>query len=162
MRDFKPRKGKILLGSTDISLIGTAAWRRYVSIVPQDAAITSGTLLDNISGGESSPDLKKISGILDSLGLKEFITSLPLGILSQAGEKGCLLSGGQKQRIALARALYRDPKILILDEATASLDEESQKYILAGAVELRNQGRTVIMITHRKDNMTIADKVCRM
>lgn len=162
MRDFKPREGKILLGSTDISLIGTAAWRRYISIVPQDAAITSGTLLDNISGGESSPDLKKISGILDSLGLKEFITSLPLGILSQAGEKGCLLSGGQKQRIALARALYRDPRILILDEATASLDEESQKYILAEAVELRNQGRTVIMITHRKDNMTIADKVCRM
>lgn len=162
MRDFKPQEGKILAGGTDIALLDTSEWRRYISIVPQDSSITGGTLLENITGGEAQPDLKKVSLILDELGLKEFIISLPLGILSQAGEKGCMLSGGQKQRIALARALYRDPQALILDEATASLDEESQKIILDRAKKLRDEGKTIIMITHNKDNISVADRICRM
>lgn len=120
------------------------------------------SILENVSGGEKDPDLKKIGGILDELGLKDFIASLPLGILTPAGEKGCLLSGGQRQRIALARALYRDPKILILDEATSSLDEESQRYILDKARSLRDEGKSVILISHKKDNIAIADQVIRL
>ena len=113
-------------------------------------------------GGEKEPDLKKVGRILEELQMGGFVTSLPLGILTPAGEHGSLLSGGQKQRIALARALYRDPEILILDEATAALDELSQKCILDRALSLRDEGKTVIMITHRSDNVAIADRILDM
>lgn len=162
MRDIKPSGGHILLGMNDISLFNIDWWREYVTIVPQEPRLTGDSILDNISGGEKNPDLEKAARIMDELGMKEFITSLPLGMLTPAGEGGCLLSGGQRQRVAMARALWRDPKILILDEATASLDSESQKYILKAARRLRDAGRTVIMITHRKDNAETADLIFHM
>ena len=162
MRDYAPGSGHILLGGTDIALIDLHRWREYISIVPQEPGLLSCSILDNITGGEKDPDLRKVGKILEELQMGGFIASLPMGILTPAGEHGSLLSGGQKQRIALARALYRDPQILILDEATAALDLVSQQCILRKAVALRDEGKTVIMITHRKDNMAVADRVLEM
>ena len=86
----------------------------------------NGTILDNITCLDSEPDLRKVSDILEELGLAAFFRSLPLGLLTKVGERGSVLSGGQKQRIALARVLYHNPQVIILDEATSSLDEASQ------------------------------------
>ena len=162
MRDYTVRNGHILLGETDISLIDLERWRAYISIVPQEPGLMSCSILDNITGGEKEPDLRKVGTLLEELQMGGFVTSLPLGLLTPAGEHGSLLSGGQKQRIALARALYRDPRILILDEATAALDEVSQQCILRKAAALRDEGKTVIMITHRRDNVATADRVLEM
>lgn len=162
MRDFEVNGGHILWGETDIAQIDLSCWRHYISMVPQDPGLINCSILDNITGGEKDPDLKKVGRILEELQMARFVASLSLGILTPAGEHGSLLSGGQKQRIALARALYRDPQILILDEATAALDEFSQACILRKAAALRDEGRIVIMITHRRDNVAVADRVLDM
>ena len=159
MRDFKPSGGVITLGETDISLYNLKEWRRFVSIVPQEPKLMNCSILDNITCLDPEPDLDRAAEILRSLGLTEFIRGLPMGILTDAGEGGCILSGGQRQRIALARALYAGPEVLILDEATSSLDETSQRYILDAVKELRDRGRTVMMITHKADNAAMADTI---
>ena len=157
MRDYKVGSGRILAGGTDISIIDLGQWRSHITIVPQEPSLMNASILDNITGGSSDPDLKRVGALLDELGMKEFVTSLPTGLLTVIGERGALLSGGQRQRIALARALYRNPKVLILDEATSSLDAESQGFILRKVISFRDEGGTVIMITHRSDNAAIAD-----
>lgn len=162
MRDYRVNSGRILVGSTDILLTDIAEWRNYITIVPQDTALMNMSLLDNVTGGSRNPDMEKAVRILEDLGLREFITSLPTGILTTIGERGALLSGGQRQRIALARALYREPKVLILDEATSSLDDESQDFILNKVRAFRDSGGTVLMITHKKDNLEIADYIMDM
>lgn len=160
MRDFPIQKGRIRIGNIPIDLIDIGRWRQFVSIVPQDAPLLNGTILENITCLDSEPDLKRVAKILDDLGLSRFIRELPLGPLTKVGDRGSILSGGQKQRIALARVLYLDPQVIILDEATSSLDEVSQKFILDKIRELRDSGKTILMITHRNDNVQIAD--CRM
>ncbi len=157
MRDFPLRKGRIFIGDMPIDLIDIGIWRKFVSIVPQDAPLMNGTILENITCLDSEPDLRRVSQILDDLGLTGFIRELPLGPLTKVGERGSVLSGGQKQRIALARVLYLDPQVIILDEATSSLDEISQKFILDKIKDLRDNGKTILMITHRSDNVRIAD-----
>ena len=122
----------------------------------------NGTILENITGMERGPEIEKVVGLLDSLGLRPFLASLPMGLLTRIGEGGCRLSGGQKQRLALARALYRDPQLLILDEATSSLDAESERIILEKIMALRDEGRTIVMITHKKENAAIADTTVTM
>lgn len=162
MRDYKPTGGKILAGDADIGTIDLEQWRSYVSIVPQEPTLMNASILDNVTGGYGEPDIEKAVRILDELGLKDFITGLPTGLLTVIGERGAMLSGGQRQRLALARALYLEPKVLILDEATSSLDEISQRYILDKAKAFRDGGGTVIMITHRADNAEIADMILEM
>jgi len=162
MRDFEVDGGRILLGGIDIRLTDLEEWRRYVSIIPQDPELLSGTILENVTCFEKNPDVKKAVEILDSLGMREFFSKLPMGILTRVGQRGCTLSGGQRQRLALARALYRDPQVMILDEATSSLDEVSQSYVLEKVKALRDEGRTIMMITHKNDNVKIADRTVKI
>ena len=157
MRDYPLRKGRIFVGDTPIDLIDPELWRNYISIVPQDAPLLNGSILDNITCLDSEPDLDRVSDILKELGLAAFIRSLPLGLLTKVGDRGSVLSGGQKQRIAFARVLYHNPQVIILDEATSSLDEASQSYILDKIKDLRDSGKTILMITHKSDNVRIAD-----
>lgn len=162
MRDFEVDGGRILLGGIDIRLTDLEEWRRYVSIIPQDPELLSGTILENVTCFEKNPDVKKAVEILDSLGMRDFFSKLPMGILTRVGQRGCTLSGGQRQRLALARALYRDPQVMILDEATSSLDEVSQSYVLEKVKALRDEGRTIMMITHKNDNVKIADRTVKI
>ena len=162
MRDFTVQHGTIRLGPHDIRLYNLSAWRRFVSIVPQDPQLMSGTLLENVSCFEPEPDIERVVQLLDELDLGPFVRELPMGLFTRIGERGSTLSGGQRQRIALARALYRNPSVLILDEATSSLDEHSTETLLRRVLRFRDEGGTVMMITHQKDNAAIADAIVRM
>jgi len=103
--------------------------------------------------------MERVLEICMKLGLLDFIEKLPAGFLTYIGENGAQLSGGQKQRIAIARALYRNPEVLILDEATSSLDSESESYVQKTIQQLREAGKTIIMIAHRLSTVINADKI---
>lgn len=162
MRGYRPVEGSITLAGVDISLYGLRQWRSRTALVPQECVLMNATVLDNITGAESEPDMQRIAELLVTLDLQAFVASLPMGLLTKVGERGASLSGGQKQRIALARALYRRPQMLILDEATSSLDSAGEAAILGAVRRLADAGMTVIMITHKKDNLAVADKTITM
>jgi ATP-binding cassette subfamily B protein len=162
MRDYPVQKGVIRLGSNDIRLYSLESWRRFVSIVPQDPQLLNASILDNIACLDPHPDISRITRLLDELELGTMVRELPMGLLTRVGERGGMLSGGQRQRIALARALYHQPSVLILDEATASLDESARECLLRRIVRFRDEGGTVMMITHHADQAAIADKIVNL
>ena len=127
--------------------------------MPQRIDLFAGHVVENIAVGDFHPDMKKIIRICSGLGILEFIEKLPNGFNTYLGENGATLSGGQKQRIAIARAMYKDPEILILDEATSSLDSASEKYVRKMIGILREQKKTVILIAHRLSTVFQADKI---
>ena len=162
MRGYRPVEGIITLAEVDIDLYGLQQWRRRTALVPQECVLLNATVMDNITGGEKDPDMELIAELIVRLDMQGMVASLPMGLMTKVGERGSTLSGGQKQRIALARALYRRPQLLVLDEATSSLDSASEAAILATVRRLADEGMTVIMITHKKDNLIIADKIIDM
>ena len=129
------------------------------SVVPQQIDLFAGNVIENIAVGDYEPDMQQIIDIATQLGLIDFIESLPKGFQTYLGENGTTLSGGQRQRIAIARALYRDPEILILDEATSSLDSASEKYVQRMIEMLKAKHKTVIVIAHRLSTLNNADKI---
>jgi ATP-binding cassette subfamily B protein len=141
--------GNIQIGLFNIRYIENSCLRKIVSVVPQRIDLFAGNLVENIALGDYQPDMQKIVGICHQLGMMEFIEALPKGFGTYLGENGASLSGGQNQRLAIARALYRDPEILILDEATASLDPRSEAYVQRTIRTLADQAKTIIFITHR-------------
>lgn len=136
--------------------------RNLVSVVPQQIDLFSGNVIENIALGEDIPDIQRIIDITKNLGILEFIEKLPNGFQTYLGENGSQLSGGQKQRIAIARALYKNPEILILDEATSSLDTEAEQIIQKTLNELKAQGKTMIVIAHRLSTIANSDKILVM
>jgi ABC-type multidrug transport system fused ATPase/permease subunit len=138
-------------------------WPGAIAYVPQDINIASGTILENISLGFplESVNSNYLERALRLAKLTEFINELPEGVNTNVGEFGSRLSGGQKQRIALARALYLNPKIIVLDEATSSLDAETEFEISNAIKDLRGE-ITVILIAHRLSTVRDADKVIYM
>ncbi|OWK21030.1 hypothetical protein AJ88_22205 [Mesorhizobium amorphae CCBAU 01583] len=116
-------------------------------------------MIENIALGEFEPDIEKILQICDQLGLRELIDRWPGGLQTHLGENGVRLSGGEKQRLALARALYRDPEILILDEATSSLDSVAEAFVLRVVEDLRRDGKTIVVIAHRLSTIRGADTI---
>lgn len=163
MRLYSPSKGAVRLGGVDISLFDLEAWRKKITIVPQDVHLADDTILYNITWERECRDPEKVARILVEVGLESLIRELPRGVMTLVGEAGCRLSGGQKQRIAIAAALYRESDILILDEATNSLDAASQSKMMSAIKRINSErGTTVIMITHKADEIPIADCVLQM
>jgi ATP-binding cassette subfamily B protein len=127
--------------------------------VPQGIDLFSGNLVDNIAIGDFNPDMKRVIEVCEKLGMTRFVEQLPHGFNTYLGENGATLSGGQKQRIAIARALYRNPEILILDEATSSLDSLAETFVQNTLKLFRDEGKTVIVIAHRLSTIRLAQRV---
>lgn len=156
------KSGKITIGDYDINYISNYSLRNLISVVPQQIDLFSGNVIENIALGEDFPDVQRILQITKDLGILNFVEKLPNSFQTYLGENGALLSGGQKQRIAIARALYKNPEVLILDEATSSLDTEAEQVIQKTLHEFRNQGKTMIVIAHRLSTIANADEILVM
>ena len=159
MKGYTPQEGKITAGGVDIRSIRPDIWRKYISIVPQKPDIFNGTILDNIIMGDNTYDYREVAAACSIAGLTSTIESLPGGILAHTGEHACRLSGGERQKVALARALYRRPKVIILDEAAAHLDTGSRKRLGETILTLRDKGITIILISHEQGAETLADNI---
>jgi ATP-binding cassette subfamily B protein len=133
--------------------------RKIVSVVPQRIDLFSGNVVDNIAVGEFNPDMTRVMEICEKLGMTKFVEQLPQGFNTYLGENGATLSGGQQQRIAIARALYRNPEILILDEATSSLDSLSEAFVQNTLRLLGEESKTVIVIAHRLSTISMAQRI---
>lgn len=151
--------GSIHIGNYNITQISNESLRHIVGTVPQQIELFAGSIVENIAIGDYEPDMKQIVELSELLGIREFIEKLPNSYLTQIGEHGASLSGGERQRIAIARALYKNPEILIFDEATSSLDSISEKYVKRALNALAEQGKTVIIIAHRLSTVREADTI---
>ncbi len=153
------QEGNISIGGINLQYISNRSLRQIVSVVPQNIDLFAGTIIENIAIGDFEPDLKKILELSQMLGIHEFVEKLPATYNTVLNEQGMNLSGGQRQRIAIARALYRNPEILILDEATSSLDPTSELKVQKTLVDFKNQGKTIILIAHRLSTIKNADSI---
>jgi ATP-binding cassette subfamily B protein len=156
LRFHDPASGRILLDGEDIAAIDPVALRKRIGYVAQDPFLTDGSIADNIAYGEREPDRARVEAAARAAEAHEFIAALPKGYDSAVGERGANLSGGQRQRIALARALYRDPVVLILDEATSAVDNETEAAIQRSLAHV-SKGRTTIVVAHRLSTVRHAD-----
>lgn len=153
------QSGNIRIGGTDIRNIRNQDLRALVGVVPQRIDLFHGTIADNIVLDDFNPDWQKVYDICNEVGVTEFAEKLAHGLQTEVGENGLQLSGGQRQRIAIARALYQNPEILILDEATSSLDSASEQRIKDIVQHLKKQGKTIILIAHRLGTIRNADVI---
>jgi ATP-binding cassette subfamily B protein len=153
------QKGHIYIGAQDIQYLDNNTLRQLVSVVPQQIDLFAGDIIENIAVGDLEPDWQRILEICGQLGLLPFIEKLPNGFHTFLGENGATLSGGQKQKLAIARALYRDPEILIMDEATSSLDAHAEHEVQQTIHHLRGKGKTIILIAHRLSTVMHADQI---
>ncbi len=151
--------GDIIIGNTSLQYISTTVLRQQIVAVPQNTDLFQGTIISNIVLDEHEPDLERIFDICNRLGLHEFINSLPARYQTIVREQGSNLSGGQKQRLGIARALYRNPAILILDEATSGLDPESEEKVQETLTWFHNKKKTIIIIAHRLSTIKYCDSI---
>ncbi|HYD01097.1 MAG TPA: ATP-binding cassette domain-containing protein, partial [Phycisphaerales bacterium] len=157
-RFYDPTSGAILLDGTDLHTIPAERYRSLLGIVEQDVFLFDGSIADNIAYGRRDAAEAQVRAAAQAANAHEFISGFDKGYQTVIGERGVRLSGGQKQRIAIARALLADPRILILDEATSSLDTESERLIQRALVELM-RGRTCFVIAHRLSTIRHADLI---
>lgn len=156
---YPVNNGAIFIGDTNIRYFSNESLRQLVGIVPQNLELFAGSVIENIAVGEFKPNMPRILEICKQLGMIEFIEKQPNGFNTFIGEQGATLSGGQKQRLAIARALYRNPKILILDEATSSLDSNAEYHVQQTIKKLKNEGKTIIIIAHRLSTVLLSDNI---
>jgi ATP-binding cassette, subfamily C, bacteriocin exporter len=160
IQKFYPlQNGNIKIGEIDIQNISNSILRKHIAAVPQQTDLFQGTIISNIALGENDPDLERIYDICNRLGLHEFIFGLPCRYQTIIHEQGVNLSGGQKQRLGIARALYKNPDILILDEATSGLDPESESKVQETLYWFNNQKKTIVVITHKLKTVLFCDSV---
>jgi len=151
----RPHSGRVLIDEVPLDEISLSAWRRMIGYVPQELSLLHGSVRENIALGDESLSTEAIEAALQRAGALDFVRSLPEGLDSDVGEMGTRLSGGQRQRLAIARALVRDPALVILDEVTSALDPDTEKRICKGVAELAGR-YTIVAITHRPAWASIA------
>ena len=153
-----PRQGKVLVDGFDLSTVALSSYRLQLGLVLQDSFLFDGTIRDNVAFSRPEATEEQILEACRIARVDEFAANFPAGYDTIVGERGVKLSGGQKQRVSIARAILADPRILILDEATSSLDSESEALIQAGLSHLM-QGRTTFVIAHRLSTIRRADQI---
>jgi len=157
-RFYDPDHGSILVDELDIRHLNLRSLRQQIGIVTQETILFDDTIYNNISYGNRRARKEEVEAAAGKAYIHEFVISLPQGYQTKIGEAGAKLSGGQRQRIALARAILRDPSILILDEFTSASDAENEALIHRALKEfMRN--RTSVVITHRLNTLEIADRI---
>lgn len=157
-RFYDATDGEILINNQPIESFSLTPLRKKMAIVPQEVLLFGGSIKENIAYGKPNSSMEEITEAARKANALEFIDSFPKGFETMVGERGVQLSGGQRQRIAIARAILHDPDILILDEATSSLDSESEK-LVQNALEKLMEGRTSIVIAHRLSTIKNADHI---
>ncbi|MBG9446867.1 ABC transporter ATP-binding protein [Cytobacillus firmus] len=160
-RFYEPAAGEIKIGHTPIQQISLKSWRSQIGYVSQESAMMAGTIRENLCYGLERPENisdEKLWEVTKMAYADQFIADFPKGLDTEVGERGVKLSGGQRQRIAIARAFLRDPKILMMDEATASLDSQSEGIVQQALTRLM-EGRTTFVIAHRLSTIVDADQI---
>lgn len=157
-RFYDPQGGRIRIDGQDLRGLKLSDLRRHIGIVSQEAILFHDSILRNIAYGEAEPDQARVEEAARIAYADEFIRALPQGYHTQIGERGTKLSGGQRQRLSIARAIYRNPDILILDEATSNLDTQSEQWVQAALDRLMHD-RTSLVIAHRLSTVVHADLI---
>jgi len=155
---LRPTQGRILLDGYDLNDLDLRTYRQFISVVTQETVLFFGTIRENILYGLEGISEEQINQVTKDANVDEFIKNFPEGLNTLIGENGTKLSGGQRQRIALARALIRNPRILILDEATSSLDSVSEALIQDSIEKLAGK-RTFFLVTHRISTVRHANRI---
>jgi ATP-binding cassette subfamily B protein len=158
-RVYPVDEGRVRIGGIDVRHLGEDAMRALVCAVPQRVDLLAGTVLENVTVGDAEPDVGRATEAARSAGFLDVLDRLPAGFDTELGENGATLSGGERQRLAIARALYRDPEILILDEATSSLDATCVRRVQQLIGGRRARERTVVLIAHHLDMVAEADHI---
>lgn len=157
-RFFDPQLGTVRVDGVDVKELNLSWWRRQIGLVLQETFLFSASIADNIAFGRPDAGLEEIREAAKTAQIDEYIAGLPEGYHTVIGERGVGLSGGQKQRIAIARAILLNPKVLILDDSTSSVDVETEQAIQSAFHKLMAD-RTTIMITQRLSTAQLADRV---
>ncbi len=157
-RFYDPIEGTILIDGQDIRTLKVRDLRRHIGLVPQDTLLFGGSFRENIAYGKPEASFEEIRAAAEAANADSFIRQFPKGYDTLVGDRGLCLSGGQRQRIAIARALLKNPAILILDEATSALDAESER-LVQEALERLLEGRTTFIIAHRLSTVRRADRI---
>ena len=155
---LEPTEGAILFDGLDLKTLNYRDVRRHIGFVLQDAYVFADTIVRNIGFADDEPDMDRVVWAAQAAAAEEFIERLPFGYATRVGETGLALSGGQRQRVAIARALYHKPPILVFDEATSSLDTESERAVQQN-IETLLRGRTSFVIAHRLSTVRFADLI---
>jgi ATP-binding cassette subfamily B protein len=155
---YPPVTGTISIGETNLNEISASLWRSKCGVVMQDGFIFSDSIVNNIAVGEDVIDRQKLAEAVRMANIKEYIESLPMGYHTRIGQEGAGLSQGQKQRILIARAVYKNPEFIFLDEATNALDANNEKVIMENMNEFY-KNRTVVVVAHRLSTVRLADQI---
>jgi ATP-binding cassette subfamily B protein len=157
----RPTHGRILLDGMDMESLDLRTYRRHIAVVPQETILFSGSVRENITYGMEDVSDEVILRAVEIANLRDVVENLPEKLDTVIGESGCKLSGGQRQRLAIARAIIRDPRVILLDEATSSLDVVSEAAVQK-AINQAIQGRTTFIVAHRLSTIRRADRIVVM
>lgn len=157
----RPTNGRVLLDGVDMETLDLRSYRRHIAVVPQETILFSGSVRDNITYGMDDVSDETVARAVEIANLTDVVQNLPEKLNTYVGEGGCKLSGGQRQRLAIARAIIRDPRVILLDEATSSLDVVSEAAVQK-AINQAIKGRTTFIVAHRLSTIRQADRIVVM